>query len=187
MLLSVPIRLCAFLACFAIAACTGPTPYQAAEKRDGYTDTAIEADRYRVSFSGNTVTDRETVETYLLYRAAELTLAKDRDWFRIADQDTEIHTRYRNIHAGSASFAFGPHGFGPYGFGYRRFGKFAFSRGFGFGIRSLSSRPINRYEAFANIVVFSGDKPADDASAYDARSLIETLGPKIIRPDPSEG
>ena len=30
-------------------------------------------DRWKVSFSGNSLTDRNTVETYLLYRAAELT------------------------------------------------------------------------------------------------------------------
>ncbi len=40
----------------------------------GYTSAQLAPDRWQVTFSGNSLTSRETVEDYLLYRAAELTL-----------------------------------------------------------------------------------------------------------------
>ena len=53
-----------------LAACAKPTPYKPADNGTGYTEQKLEANRYRVTFSGNSVTDRETVDNYLLYRAA---------------------------------------------------------------------------------------------------------------------
>ena len=71
-----PIRTAApLLAVALIAACAAPTPYQAATERNGFSELKIEDDRFSVSFRGNSRTPRETVETYLLHRAAELTLA----------------------------------------------------------------------------------------------------------------
>ncbi|WP_204260691.1 CC0125/CC1285 family lipoprotein, partial [Stenotrophomonas maltophilia] len=49
----------------------------------------IESNRFRISFSGNSLTARETVERNLLYRAAELTLQQGFDHFILADRDTE--------------------------------------------------------------------------------------------------
>ncbi|MEM6972929.1 MAG: hypothetical protein AAF577_08985 [Pseudomonadota bacterium] len=164
----------AFLAALAlIAGCTEPTRYAERVERDGYADSAIEENRFRVSFSGNTRTSRDTVETYLLYRAAEVTLADGKDWFRVADQDTETETRFRAFATG-----FGSGGFGPY------FYRSGFRHGFFGGAASTTSRPITRYEAYANILTFEGEKPAEDPTAYDARSVLETLGPQIIRPEP---
>lgn len=153
-----------------LAACAGPTPYGPATERDGYRDQVLEENRYRVTFSGNTRTPRETVENYLLYRAAELTVASGHDWFRVAEQDTEVQTRLRGFNTGFGRFGFGP-------FFYRS----GFRGGFFGGIGTFNARPINRYEAFANILVFKGDKPAEDAQAYDARSVLKALEPSITR------
>lgn len=155
-----------------LVACTDPTPYAPAVERDGYSDQAIEENRYRVSFKGNTRTPRETVETYLLYRAAEVTVDSGHDWFKIADQDTEAITRFRGFSSG-----IGIGGFGPY------FYRSSFSRGFFGSVGTSNLRPVSRYEAFANILVFRGEKPDEDGEAYDARSVIQTLGPDIILPE----
>ncbi|MEM1275976.1 MAG: hypothetical protein AAGH74_05585 [Pseudomonadota bacterium] len=155
-----------------VAACTKPTPYAPADERYGYADQPIEENRFRVSFGGNTLTSRDTVETYLLYRAAEVTVAEGFDWFRLADQETEVSTRYRSFSTGSA--------FGPF------FYRSGFRGGFFGGIGTTSARPVSRYEAFANILVYAGDKPAEDPDAYDARSVLQTLGPIIQRPAPDE-
>ena len=55
-----------------LAACATQTPYQSAstERAYGFQEQWIEDNRVRITFRGNTLTDRETVETYLLYRAA---------------------------------------------------------------------------------------------------------------------
>ena len=46
----------------ALTACaSGPTPYApAGESRYGLTEQQVESDRYRISFSGNSLTDRDT-------------------------------------------------------------------------------------------------------------------------------
>jgi len=59
-----------------LTACATPTPYQpnirGQAASGGYSEVRIEPDRFRVNFAGNSLTSRETVEGYLLFRAAEL-------------------------------------------------------------------------------------------------------------------
>jgi hypothetical protein len=58
------------------------TTYQPAvtsRSHSGYSETQIDANRLRVSFRGNSGASRESVETNLLYRAAELTLQRGYD------------------------------------------------------------------------------------------------------------
>src|SRR5258705_13439005 len=80
-------------ALLALAACETATPYQPQmrgnEVSGGYRDRQIEANRFRITFSGNSMTSRDTVETYLLYRAAELPLQHGYDWFEMADRQTD--------------------------------------------------------------------------------------------------
>ncbi|MEO0362560.1 MAG: hypothetical protein AAF322_15680, partial [Pseudomonadota bacterium] len=54
----------------ALAACATPTPYQPKTSDGGFTESRVETGRYRVAFAGNSLTDRDTVERYLLFRAA---------------------------------------------------------------------------------------------------------------------
>lgn len=161
-------RVICVLALVTVAACTKPTPYAPATHRDGFADLAIEDNRYRISFAGNSSTSRDVVETYLLYRAAEVTLASGHDWFRIADRETEIETRFHSVATG---------------FGGTRFYRSGFRGPFVGGLATTNTRPINRYQAFTNILVFDGDKPTADPQAYDARSVIATLEPLIVRPE----
>lgn len=153
-----------------LAACGTATPYQAAIDGKGYAEQAIEGDRFRVTFAGNTLTPRETTENYLLFRAAEVTLERGFDHFVVVDQDTERTTRFIST----------TDGFGG-------FGRFhGFHRGHGFGLAGFSTtttRPRNSYAAYANIVMRDGDKPADDANAYDARDVMAQLSPTITRGD----
>src|SRR5215472_15426634 len=56
---------------FALAGCESPAPYAPlAGHATGYTDERLGANRWRVTFIGNSVTSRRTVEDYLLLRAA---------------------------------------------------------------------------------------------------------------------
>ena len=54
------------------SACMTTTPYQPLKGGEGYSEQRIESNRYTVRFFGNAQTPRQTVENYLLYRAAEL-------------------------------------------------------------------------------------------------------------------
>lgn len=154
-----------------LGGCTGPTPYGPATDRFGYKDNAIESDRFRVSFRGNSATDRETVETYLLYRAAELTLEQGGTYFTVVARDLEKSERY-------VQFDYMPFGYGGYGY-YGYHGGYYFRRSVVAG--PSDSIPITRYEAVAEIVVGGPELAANGANAYDARDVAQTLGPRIVR------
>lgn len=169
---------------FLVFGCSTPTPYGPLENGKGYSERQTEGDRYRVSFTGNSLTSRETVESYLLYRAAELALQSGNNHFRIVQQDLETRTTY--FESVTASPVYG-------GFGYSRFyGRRGFY-GPGFGaFTTVRSRPITSYEAVANIIVFSAPESASGERlhgdhAYNARDVINRLDPMIVRPEDETG
>ncbi len=165
---------------FVLATCATPTPYQPDVGQFGYSDQLIETGRYKVSFSGNSLTKRETVETYLLYRAAELTLQIGNDYFVVAERDTDERTTYR------ANYGYYPYNNFYYSLhfhGGRRHYYPYYGYGYGFGYDDFYSRPITRYTASADIVTFQGDKPRENAAAYDARDVVQNIGPSVVRPE----
>lgn len=154
-----------------LSACASPTPFKPADADDtyGYIDQTIENDRVRVAFAGNTVTPRQTVETYLLYRAAEVTVERGYDYFVTANSDIERNTSY----FGNTT-NYGGLGMGRYGdpWDYGGFG--------GFGTTDL--RPIDSYTAFVDVKMFKGGRPENQVNAYDARQVLQNLGGSILRP-----
>lgn len=154
----------------ALAACTAaPTPYQPLDGAYGYSAQQIEDNRFRVSFSGNTATPRETVENYLLYRAAEVTLETGHDYFTVVSRDIEAYG------GGVASPRVGV------GVGTGRTGG---DVGLGVGLSTLfgGGGGSARYTAYADIMVFEGEKPPDDPRSYDARDVLRRLDPQLMQP-----
>ncbi len=176
-----------------LSACVGPTPYRPAmgrgADRTGFTDQQIERDRFRVTFSGNSYTSRETVERYLLFRAAELTLQTGNDYFVMADRDTDKQTRTYTSPGGFGGGYGGFSGFGYWGPSWRYYGRGFGWRGwnpyFGdpFWDRGVDIRTVEQYEAMAEIVVGKGRKPANNLRAFDARDVVDRLGPTIQVPE----
>jgi hypothetical protein len=153
------------LAAFLAGCTTTPTPYQAATDGYGYAEQQLEDNRYRVSFSGNAATPRQAVENYLLYRAAEITVQSGHDYFTVVDRD--IETNY----TGTASPRVGV-GVGGGG-----------NVGFGVGLSTLfGAGATERFTAFADILVFEGEKPASDPNSYDARDVLRRLDPGLAPP-----
>ncbi len=165
-----------------LASCATPTPYQPVTKRYGYGEQLIETGRYKVNFSGNSLTKRETVENYLLFRAAEITIETGNDYFIVAERNTDSQTTYR------ANYSYFPHGSFHYSLrfhgGYRHLYPY-YGYGRGFGHDGFYGRPVTRYTATAEIVTFQGNKPGDDAAAYYAREVVENLSPAVVRPERS--
>jgi hypothetical protein len=92
------ILILAALAGLAAGCATQPT-YQARseDSRYGYAELQVQPNRVRISYNGDTLTPRDTVETYLLYRAAEATLERGFDYFVIVAHDTDENTRYESM------------------------------------------------------------------------------------------
>lgn len=174
-----------------LAACATPTPYQpnirGTAVSGGYSDLRLEDNRYRVTFAGNSLTARETVEGYLLYRAAELTVQSGYDWFSVVTRDTDRKTRTYVEHDPFYRPWYGSYGFwrpswryyGP-AFGWRTWDPFW---GDPFWADRVDVRTVDRYEATAEIVMHKGPKPQGDPNAFDARAVIENLRPQIRYPD----
>ncbi|CAK9041880.1 Uncharacterized protein SCF082_LOCUS24136 [Durusdinium trenchii] len=160
-----------------IAGCTSITPYAPADRGgQGYFDQKLETGKYRVTFEGNSVTDRATIENYVLFRAAEITLRDGYDYFSILDQNTETVSTFR-----TTGTTFGGRGFGRRGFFYGGgFGGFG-----GFGANTSTTRERLSYVIGVIIQAEKGDKPAERPDAYDARQLIDNLGPTLTYPDPN--
>ncbi|MET0294177.1 MAG: hypothetical protein ABW042_04110 [Phenylobacterium sp.] len=175
----------------ALSACTTATPYQpnirGQHVSGGFSEIQLEPDRFRVNFAGNSLTSRETVEGYLLYRAAELTVQQGYDWFEIVDRDTDKHVR---TYVDADPFYrpwYGYPGWSPYwryyggGFGWRTWDPYW---GDPFWGDRFDVHTIEKFEASAEIVMHRGAKPTGEARAFDARAVMENLGPRITRPAP---
>jgi len=168
-------------AALTLGACATSTPYAPAGfngQRGGYAEQRLENDRYRVSFSGNSVTSREQVEMSLLLRAAELTTENGFDWFSTASRATDRDTRFQTI--GDPFFD----RYRYWGPSWRYFGPRGWSRWNDpfWGRDDFDVRQIDRYEASAEIVMGRGAKPAGDANAFDAREVIANIGGSVVRP-----
>lgn len=152
-----------------LGACTMETPYQASEGRYGYSEQQLEEDRYRVIFTGNPSTPRETVQNYLLYRAAELTVQNGYDYFTIVDRDVERSTRYY-----TQGF------YDDFGFRSRfRSGRRGLRRFYSPSFFSANAYPVSEYSSVADVVLGEGEKPEDEAKAYDALDVLQQLQPLV--------
>jgi hypothetical protein len=150
-----------------LAGCSDTTPYRPAVRGEGYSDEQVGPGRFRVTFVGNTVTDRQTVEDYMMYRAAEVTLNAGRERFTVLEKDVDRITSERVIFEGPAG------------------------RNTTDGDRTLDrdasfSRPVHRYRAVAVIAVEGRDGAIPDGERrFDAREVMSRLGSRIGKPDRS--
>ncbi|MEM9055078.1 MAG: hypothetical protein AAGB16_07115 [Pseudomonadota bacterium] len=182
-----------------LGACATATPYQAAtEGQKGYANQKIETNRWQVSFAGNSLTDRQTVETYLLYRAAELTDQQGYDHFRVVQRETDEDRRLVATGFG----AYDPY-YSSFYCNYRFYGRRGRLHGYPrswhrrAGFRSFHGvhgyydpfwgdawdyREVVRYEASSEIVMGKGEKP-DDPAYFNADEVLMNLVGQIQRPE----
>lgn len=166
------------LAGFVLAGCAHPTPYapRLEGQQTGYTDRELAPGRYRVTFSGNTVTPRDTVESYLLLRAAEVTKAAGGTWFEFDTRNTKAQTSYQTI-APPPDPWFGPW----YGRGFYRPPYWG---GWGFAYEpSVDVVTRTKYDAYAEIVMLTPEQARSEPRAINADAVIQHLGPDAVPPD----
>ena len=194
-----------FLICAAsaaiLSACATSTPYQPASTPggfDGFSQTLIENDRARITFGGNSLTKRDTVENSLLYRAAEMTVERGFDYFVLAERDVEENKRVRVQSTGFYdpyfNYSFYRPRFGwSRGYRYSRFNGFRRGRGFGFNrfydpfydpfFNDFDVREITKYRATAEVKFGKGAKPSNKDNAFNAREVLENLSSSIDFPE----
>src|SRR5215469_9021047 len=162
------------LSLFVLAGCATPAPYapRGPGQATGYTDRQLSDNRWRVTFTGNSVTPRETVENDLLLRAAEVTLAAGGTHFVFDSRDTRANTRYDAIPTGP--------GYG-YGYGFWRFHPRWGYDPFGPPVDIVST---TKYESYAEIVVLNDAQAAREPKSVDAKAVIAHLRPLPPPPPP---
>ena len=153
----------------ALSACATSTGYgPATESQYGFSETRIEQNRFQVQFSGNSLTELETVERYLLYRAAELTNQNGYDYFIMVNRQTDEDSSFRST---GFSNRFSMQYYHPmWGWRYHNDPFF----------RDYDMREVSRYQAVSEIVMGNGPKP-DDVNAYNAEDVLMNLAPQIVR------
>jgi len=161
-----------------LAACETATPYQplhaGGQTSGGYSEIKIESNRWRVIFRGNDATSRETVETYLLYRAADLTVAQGFDWFEPTDRNTNKKVE---VDPGAGFYGYG-YGWRPY---WRR-GWGGYGWGGYWGDPYFDTTVSEKYAASAEIVMGHGPKPEGDRRVMDAREVLSNLRSHVVPP-----
>ena len=154
---------------------------------EGYSERLLAPDRYRVTFAGDAFTSRDTVEGYLLYRSAELTLQQGYDWFRVIERETE-----REIRRDLVPDPFYRPWYGPEYPHWRPSWRYYGSRTGWQSWYPWSSDPfwasradmqtVEHFEATAEIVMGRLPMPQDERGVFNARQVVERLGPTVRRP-----
>lgn len=155
-----------------LAACQTPATYHPADRPGGtgYSDEQLAKNRWRVTFTGNSATRRETVENYLLLRAAEVTLKAGYKWFIFDTRNTEAQTTYHSDFAGWP--------------GWRGYGWYWHSWPYGGwgGGADMTSRPVTSYEAYAEIVLLTEDEAKKEPRSIQAQDVLDHIGPSAYAP-----
>jgi hypothetical protein len=162
----------AIVAAAVAAGCATQTAYQPAAERGayGYTDTQLTERRHRIAFTGNSLTDKETVQDYMLLRAAEVTLENGYDWFRPVTRETERKSR----DGGGSSIGMS-HGH-PHV--YRRCGLLSCDSVTTYDTRisgSVSSGGTRDSYASSIEILMGKDPMPDDTETYNAEELASNL------------
>jgi hypothetical protein len=165
------------LVALVLTACAAEPPYygpKPLEGTAGYTDLQLDRNRFRVTYSGNSATGRETVENFLLLRAAQVTLQAGYADFLFDTRDTKAKTTY------FSSFTGFP-GWGGYGWYWHSWPDAFAGPPFDGAAESL---PITRFEAYAEIVLLTPPEAAKEPRAIDASQIVARIGPLIQPPSP---
>lgn len=152
---------------FVLAGCQTATTYHPSAQPGaaGYSDVQLAGNRYRVTFTGNSSTRRESVEDYLLLRSAEVAQKAGYRWFLFDTRDTKSETTYHSDFTGWPGWP----GRGWYWHNEPE--------------TQLDSFPTTSYEAYAEIVLLSDDQAKSEPRAINAQEVIDHIGPQA-KPQP---
>jgi hypothetical protein len=164
-----------------LAACASPTPFERASGTDetGYASSQLSTDRYRVSFEGNQATSRETVETYLLYRAAQIADRENSPYFVVSARDVDAQLdvdRYRHAYTTTP----GLFGYG-YSYAYPYYTTSAYGPGYGGFAAPTTVDVDDSYEAAAIIELYDS-RPMGRENVFETADVLTRLDAKVRRP-----
>jgi hypothetical protein len=154
-------------ACVALALTACATPYGKYGLLGGFSDARIDENTFSISVDTNGFTSQMTTSMHAIYRAAELSLENGFDYFTIVGAEN-----------GSTAMAVAMPGAAATNTTIATTGTTAHARS-----TTTYSPTILAPAIFPNatllVKAFKGAKPEGATNAYDARSVVTFLGPKI--------
>jgi hypothetical protein len=152
-----------------LAGCMAPTAYvpRLDGQQTGFTDRALAKNRYRVTFTGNSATPRETVESYLLLRAAEVARAAGYNQFIFDTRNTRAITSVQTVPA-----------FEPVDPFWGRRGGYGYWGGYDYGFGYDPNVDVvvrTNFDAYAEIALLTPEQAAKEPRALIASDVIAHL------------
>lgn len=163
------IRLIApFVFVAALAACATAPTYQASVTPNGpgYSEQQVESNRFFVTYRAPQGADAATVADFALLRAADLTLAHNRDWFWVDNH--HIDTSQSGYGGPSVGVSLGGASFGSHS-----------AAGVGVGFNFPIGHPHETASAATLEIRFGEGVKPDAANAYDAHSISTNLRSRL--------
>ena len=149
-----------------------PTPYQPLLKNEGYEETRLQKQVYRVSFKANRYTSETDVIDFLFYRSAELTVKSGFTHFLVEEDFGRTRMHLQPIPS-NPSFRMG--------FGMSRRSSF-WGLGYGHGLGYQYAPEVSYHLGIFVIRMLTGREAEDHRKeAYEAKFVIESLTPKKER------
>lgn len=158
-------------AALALTACASTPTYTPAARAGaaGYSEAAIESNRYFVTYRAPGAADAALVQDYALLRAADLTLQNGRDWFwvdrRTLDEDAAARRSGPSVGVGIGAGSWGGRGGGGVSVGI--------NLPIGGGATQQRAQSATLEVRFGE-----GVKP-DDPNAYDARAVAANIRARL--------
>lgn len=142
-----------------LSACS--TTYGPKGPTGGYSELQVSDNVYRINVSGNGYTSQETVQSFALLRASELTLAAGKQRFVILDDKVDSQSEVYSSGFGSSTT--------------NVYGSTAYT--------TYSSPTINTVTRAGGVVVIEIIEEQDPrfGTAYDARLLDRQLRPVLVK------
>jgi hypothetical protein len=165
------------LAVLLLSSC-GPSKYMS--KSDnwlgmyGYSEQPMESSTYQVTYAGDNTMPPDLVDRYALYRSAELTVAKGYSYFVVMDKQSDASTFTNTMGGAGAPTTTIEHDIDP-------------QTGKSIPVAVTTSNPnymtttSTTHTVTKTIRMFKGERPGDNAMAYDAKSMISVMEPTISR------
>lgn len=169
------------LAAATLSSC-GPSKYMAKTdnwlKMYGYSELPMDSSTYQVTYAGDNTMPPDLVDRYALYRSAELTVAKGFNYFIVMDGTANANSStYTSTTPGAETHTTSiEHDMDP------QTGKMipvaVTTSNQDYSTMTMTS---TFHTATKTIRMFKGERPGDNAHAYDAKSMISVMGPTISR------
>ncbi len=156
----------------------GPSKYMAKSdnwlKMYGYDEMPMDSTTYQVTYNGDDNTPAEVVDRYALFRSAELTVAKGFTYFIVMDGTANTNTSTTTLPGAETHNTSIEHALDP------QTGQMI-PVGVTTTHRDYMTMTHTAHTVTKTIRMYKGERPSDNAHAFDAQSMISVMGPAISR------